>query len=141
MALNNGFYEWKKGLESARSHIGREKLKNRILGILLLLIMIFSLMGCAKLIDTRYENVEVTVVDQYHRSMYLQPMMVGKTMTLITHPAIYRIIVEYNGFEYSINGEDTYAKYKNRIGQTTIGNLETKIYDDGTVKYSIVSLE
>ena len=59
----------------------------------------------------------------------------------ITHQAIYRIIVEYNNIEYVINDEETYDKYKDKIGQSTIGQLVIKTYDDGSITYDILSLE
>lgn len=117
------------------------KLKNRIFVLLLLVILIFSLGGCAKCISTEYENVEVTIVDKYYKAMWMQPIFTGKTGGMITHPAVYSITVEYNDIEYTINGSDTYNKYKDKIGQTAIGELEIKTYDDGTVEYDIVSLE
>lgn len=117
------------------------KLKNRIFSILLLMVLIFSLVGCAKCISTEYENVEVTVVDKYHRGMWMQPIRAGKVTTFVTHPAVWRITVEYNGVEYTVSGSDTYHKYKDKIGQTTIGELEIRTYDNDTVKYDIVSLK
>ena len=117
------------------------KSKNRILALLLLVVLIFSFVGCAKCIDTKYENVEVTIVDKYHRGAWTQPIRSGKVTTYVTHPAVWHITVEYNGVEYTVSGSDTYHKYENKIGQTTIAKLEIKTYDDGTVKYDIVSLE
>ena len=103
--------------------------------------LMFSLAGCAKLINTEYENVEVNIVDEYHRGMYVTPIRAGKVTTMVTHPAVYRITVEYNGVEYTISGSDTYNKYKEKVGKTTIGTLEIRTYDDGTVKYDIIALE
>ena len=103
--------------------------------------LMFSLVGCAKCISTEYENVEVNIVDEYHRGMYTTPMRVGKVTTIQTHPAVYRITVEYNDVEYTISGSDTYNKYKDKVGQTTIGTLEIRIYDDGSVRYDITSLD
>ena len=117
------------------------KFKNRILVLLLLAVFLFGLVGCAKCISTEYKNVEITVVDEYHSAMWVQPMIVGKVTTMIVHPAIWRITVEYNGVEYTLNGEDIYKKYENKIGQTIIGELEIKTYDNGIVEYDIVSLE
>lgn len=117
------------------------KTRNRILAIFLLIILIFGLAGCAECISTEYEHVEVTVVDKYHRGMWMQHVRCGKTTTYITHPEIWQITVEYNGVQYTFSGSDTYNKYKDKIGQTTTGKLETRTYDDGTVKYNIVSLE
>lgn len=117
------------------------KLKNRILSILLLIVLICSFAGCAKCISTEYDNVEVAIANKYYRPMWMQPIRVNKITTFITHPAVYHIIVDYNGIEYTISGSDTYDKYKDKIGQIIIGKLEIKTYDDGAVKYSIVSLE
>lgn len=117
------------------------KLINRILALLLLTILIFSLVGCAKCISTEYQDVEVVVIDAFHRAMWIQPVWTGKMMMAITHPAVYQITVKYNGVEYTIGSSDTYNKYKDKIGKTVIGKLEIKTYDDGTVKYNIVSLE
>ena len=103
--------------------------------------LMFSLAGCAKLINTEYENVEVNIVDEYHRGMYVTPIRAGKVTTMVTHPAVYRITVEYNGVEYTISGSDTYNKYKEKVGQIAIGTLEIRTYDDGTVKYDIIALE
>lgn len=72
--------------------------------------------------------------------MYITPVFNGKTTTMITHPAVYRITVEYNGVEYDISGSNTYNKYSDKIGEYVDGILETKKYDDGTVRYNIVDL-
>ena len=117
------------------------KLKNKIFALLLLTALITCLVGCAECISTECETVEVVIVDEYHRSAYTQPVYTGKTVILITHAARYEITVEYNGVKYTISGSDTYNKYKNMVGETAIGTLEIKTYDDGTVKYDIVSLE
>ena len=58
-----------------------------------------------------------------------------------THAAIYKITVEYDGTEYDIRARDTYYKYSDSIEESVNGILETKKYDDGTVKYNIVDLE
>ena len=116
-------------------------MRKRILTFLVFMIMIFSLTGCAKLVNKECKNVEVNIVDEYHRGMYMTPVFNGKTTAMITHPAVYRITVEYNGVEYTISGSDTYNKYKEKVGQTATGTLEIRTYDDGTVKYDITALE
>lgn len=117
------------------------KLRNRIIALLLLVAMIFNIVGCAKCVSVEYESVEVTIVDKYHRAMYMTPIRAGKVTTFITHPAVWRITVEYEGVEYAVSGSETYRKYEDKIGQTTIGELEIRTYDDGSVKYDIVGLE
>lgn len=110
--------------------------------ILILSVFILLLLtGCASVISIEYENVEVVVVDTEHTAMWLQPVKCGDMTTFITHPARYKITVEYNGVKYTLDDEDTYKKYKNKIGQTVNGTMEVKTFDDGTVKYDIWSLE
>ena len=48
------------------------------------------------------------------------------------------ITIEYDGIEYNIFGSNTYNKYSDQIGEYVNGTLETKKYDDGTVRYDIV---
>lgn len=64
-----------------------------------------------------------------------------KTTTLVTHPAEYRITVEYDGIEYVISGRDVYDKYSDKVGEYTNGTLETKTYDNGIIDYDIIELE
>ena len=108
--------------------------------ILCCLLLSISLIGCAKLISTETENVDVMVIDSYHRVAWLQPIMVGKVTSYITHPAIYEIEVEYNDTEYIISGSDTYYEFKDKIGQTVNGVLEIRTYDDGSIKYDVIEL-
>lgn len=113
----------------------------RIISIICLLFIFINLVGCAKCISTDYENVEVAIVDKYHRAMWLQPVRAGKTTTYITHPATWYITVEYDGVKYTVHGSETYNKYKDKIGQTATGTLEIKTYDNGNITYDIIELE
>jgi hypothetical protein len=113
----------------------------KILSIMMIICLVSLLVGCAKLVSTEYENVEVNVVDIHHSAMWLQPIRAGKVTTFVTHPAEYEVIVEYNGVSYTIDDEDTYNRYKDKIGQTTVGTLEIHTYDDGTVKHDITELK
>lgn len=113
----------------------------KIISILAIVCLMLSLVGCAKVINTEYQEVEVKIVDSYHRGAWMQPVRAGKVTTFVTHPAVYKITVEYNGVEYSVRGSDTYNKYKKCIGSTTTGTLEINTYDDGTIKYDITKLQ
>jgi hypothetical protein len=113
----------------------------KIVTIICLLFILLNFTSCAELISTDYEDVEVLVIDKYHRGIWLQPIRINNRTTYITHPETWSITVEYEGEEYTISGHDTYDKYKNKIGQTTTGTLEIKTYDDETVKYDIIGLE
>lgn len=112
----------------------------RTVSQLLAICMILSLSGCAKCISTNYQNVEVRIVDKYHRGMYFIPIHVGKTTNMIYYPAIYRITVEYDGTEYTISGRDIYEKYSERVGEFAVGCLRVRDYDDGTTEYDIIGL-
>lgn len=119
-------------------------LKNKILCILAtLLIFVFTLTSCAKCIGTETSTVQVKVTDEYYMAayttMYYNPAT--KTMLPMSHPADYRIIIEYNGVEYNFYDSDTYEKYSDRIGEYVNGTLEIRKYDDGTIRYNIVELE
>ena len=102
-----------------------------------------TLVGCVKCISTETSTVQVKVVDKYHRESYMTMSYNHATKTMIprSHPADYGITVEYDGAEYSISGSDTYRKYSTKIGEYVNGTLETKRYDDGTIRYRIVSLQ
>jgi hypothetical protein len=110
--------------------------------LLAMLIVIFSLVGCAKCISTEISTVQVKITDEYHRTAYTTMHYSPATKTMLPqHPAVYRITVEYDGVEYDISGSDTYNKYSDKIGEYTNGTLQTKKYDDGSVRYDIIELE
>lgn len=111
-----------------------------LLVVLFLIVMPMILTGCAKLVSTDHETVEVTIVDEHHRNAYLVPMRVGKVTTLRTVPASYHITVEYNGVQYTHSGHATWGQYKDMIGCTIPATLEIYTYDDGTVKHNIIGL-
>lgn len=87
--------------------------------------------------------VQVKVVDEYYRAayttMHYNPAI--KTMLPQKHSAIHKITVEYNGVEYNISDSDTYNKYSDKVGEYVNGTLETKKYDNRTVKYKVIGLE
>ena len=111
----------------------------RFLAFMLIAVLV-TLTGCAKLINTEYKEVDVKITDKYHRAAYATPIRAGKVTSVVTHPAIYRIRVEYNGIEYTLNGSAVYRQYKNKIGQTINGKLKIDTYDDGTIRYNIVEI-
>ena len=98
---------------------------------------------CAKCVSTETSTVQVKVTNAYHKASYTTTYYSPATKTIFsqTHAAIYKITVEYDGRKYNIFDSSTYNKYSNRIGEYVNGTLETKKYDDGTVRYNIVDLE
>lgn len=107
----------------------------------LLLIATLSFAGCKECIGIERVDVKVVVVDAYHRAAYVTPVRCGKSTMFVSHPAVYKITVRYNGTKYVIPGRETYQKYKNKIGKTVTGQLEIATYDDGTTTERVISLE
>lgn len=116
-------------------------MKKKIICFILCTLFSLSLIGCKKCVDTQYSSVAVKIVDKYHRAAYTTRVFNGKTTTIVTHPAVYKIVIEYNGKEYTISGKETYNKYSNKIGESVTAILKIKIYDDKTEKYNITKLE
>ena len=109
--------------------------------ILTLIALCIMLPGCAKCISTRQEEIEVVITDVYFRPFYSTPIKVGNVWTFANHPAIYRTYIECEHGKFTISGSGIYHTFKDKVGQTAIGTLETKIYDDGDVKYRITSIQ
>lgn len=118
-------------------------MKKVLYSIAMMFIFVLSLVGCSKCISNETSTVQVKIIDEYHRDAYTTMYYLPATKTIIpqSHPAVYRITVEYNGVEYNISGSNTYTKYSNKIGEYVDGILETKKYDDDTIRYNIVDLE
>lgn len=124
---------------SLQDMIIKEEIMKRVL-IFMLIAVLVVLTGCAKLVNTEYETVDVKITDKYYRSAYMTPVRAGKATTFVTHPAVHRIYIEYKGVEYTISGSTVYHQYKDKIGQTVKGKLKIDTYDDESIKYSITEL-
>ena len=112
------------------------------LGIIVLSIMVLcSLVGCREVVDTQEKEVKVTITDTYHRGSYTAYSKVGKTLMPQTHPAQYKVYVEYQNKEYVFDDQDVYEKFKDSIGETAVGVLKTVTYDDGSTSSRIVALK
>lgn len=116
--------------------------KKIVYSLIILLAFMFILTGCAKCINTEMSTVQVRITDEYYRAAYTTMYYNSATKTMIpqVHSAVYRITVEYDGVEYNFYDSDTYDKYSNQIGEYANATLETKKYDDGTVRYNIIDL-
>ena len=107
----------------------------KILCILLSVVLMFSLVGCAEIIDTKTEVVEATITDVDRDPMWIQPIKAGKVTTFITHPADYDICLKYNDIEEWLDvSSEEYDMYEDLVGTTIKVNLVTDYYDDNTTK-------
>lgn len=109
-------------------------LKLILVAIFAAVIVSMTLTGCKKCVSTEYEYVPVKITDAESRSAYSYPVRVGKTTSIRVVPASYNTVVEYDFVEYSLSSSETYYKYRDKIGKTAKGKLETKRYDDGRTK-------
>lgn len=94
--------------------------------VLLALFPILILTGCAEVIGTTYETVQVEIIDA-------RRWWTGKTF-------MHRVTVGYDDFEYRISGSKIWRKYKDKVGETVPATLKIRTYDDGTIKRDIVCL-
>lgn len=112
-----------------------------LVAIFAAIIVSMTLTGCTKCVSTEYEYVPVKITNAQRWEAETYPVIAGKVITFIHVPASYRITVEYDSIKYSLSESKTYYKYRDKIGKTAKGKLETKRYDDGSTKVRIVSLE
>lgn len=89
----------------------------RILSTILILSLLVSLAGCAKCISTEYEDVEVTVVDEDYTPTSTKRVYRNKKWKTRLTPAKYKIVVEYEGVEYTLTDKSTYNEYSNFVGE------------------------
>lgn len=112
----------------------------KIIKLFLPILILFLLAGCSKLISTKYMDVEVKIIDCYHRDAYTTFVCRGKSTIPIRHSEVNTVTVDYDDNQYIIEGEEVYYKYKNKIGETVTGVLEIKNYEDGIKRFDIISL-
>lgn len=105
-----------------------------------MVVLAIILTGCAKCVRTE-TTVQVEVVDTYYQKSYVQPIVVAGHCSMIVYPESYGIMVEYEGREYMIEGEDTYRKCSGRIGESVDATLETKTYSDGSKEQQIAEIK
>lgn len=118
-------------------------MKKIILLMATIVISAVLLIGCAKCISTETSIVRVKITDSHYEPQSQQPSynVVLKMVVMNVRPAEYKITVEYQGTKYNFYNTKTYDKYSNHVGEYVNAVLETKKYDDGTMKYEITGLQ
>lgn len=112
----------------------------KVVSILLIFIMIFCFCACAKVVSTQTNIVPVTIVNRFHSSSTVFPVIINNHVFMNVIPEKYCITVEFAAKEYEITGRETYEKFKDKIGETVNAKIETICFDDGIIKYNIVEL-
>ena len=119
-------------------------MKNQVKKITVFLVALTVMVvccSCAKLTNTEQKTVDVTITDSRHTTMYVTPIVSGKVTTMITHPATWNVSVQYDGNTYRLSGHKTYDLCSDHIGESAKAILETKYYDDGTIRNDIISID
>lgn len=104
----------------------------------LVLLLCIMLTGCKTAVNVEDKPVTVTITDTYHRSAWMQPIHAGKVTTFITHPAQYNVVVEYENETYTLDNQELYDQYKDKIGEQAPAILRITLYDDDTYDKDII---
>lgn len=106
---------------------------------LLLLIVALLISGCAITKETKreVELVDAVVTGVDYDPPYSTYVLVGKVMVPQHHPADYDVFVEYEGLTLTIDDEDLYKIYENRIGDTIQVKLVTIYYENGDLRQKL----
>ena len=106
----------------------------KAIGLILLIAVAVSLIGCAKVIDTQTETVEAIIVETRFYPGYYTYIKSGQTTIMQWHPPRYYTTLKYNDITEDIYGSELYSICHGKNGDTIQCSLITEIYDDGTVK-------
>lgn len=116
---------------------------NRIFKSCVVIILISVCLGGCKTepIETITFTDNVKIVDTYQQDSYLQPVLVGKMITYITHPAVYQVKVEYNNEKFIFDDFKLYNKYKDEVGKEINATIQQTMYEDNTKEYEVIDIE
>ena len=107
----------------------------RLFAILLAILLVLTFAGCAEVKEQDSMLVPAILVDTHYKGMWIQPIISGKSVTMVTHPADYDLIFEHEGQRYNLDVDsETYNTYKNAVGQKFDMELVFTTYTDDTEK-------
>ena len=85
-------------------------------------------------------QLEVKVEDTNYKSMWVQRVPCGKTMTTITHPAEYNTYLLIDGEEYEFSDRDLYDYCEDKVKEIIKVEFIKNTYDDNTVDYDFIRI-
>ena len=110
----------------------------RLFAILLAILLVLTFTGCVEIKEQDSVLVSAILVDTHYKRAWIQPMISGKTVMMINHPADYDLIFEYEGKRYNLDVDsDIYNTYENAVGQEFDMELVTTVYDDDTTETTL----
>lgn len=121
----------------------KNKIKHILIG--LSIVSIFSLNGCAKVINTEIKDIKATIIETEYKDSYSETtyMMSGNTMMPITteYSEEYNVVLEFEGRKYYLDNKDFYEKCKDKNGKEVNSKLQIKHYDDGSDTKDIIEVK
>lgn len=110
----------------------------RLFAIMLAIILVLTFAGCAEVKEQDSILVSAILVDTHYKGMWIQPIISGKSVMMINHPADYDLIFEYEGQRYNLDVDrDIYNTYENAVGQKFNMELVTIVYDNDTTETTL----
>ena len=112
-----------------------------VISIVLATLLVLGLYKLTpELISKEAIQLEVKVEDTNYKSMWVQRVPCGKTMTTITHPAEYNTILIIDGEEYEFDDRDLYDYCEDKVKETIKVEFIKNTYDDNTVDYDFIRI-
>lgn len=110
-------------------------MKRKLMAGIMAFCTVFCMVGCKKVINEHSETVVAIVVDKYHRGTWVQPIVVGKVVSTIVHPAVWKTTFRYQDYEVKVSDSEVYGQYE--VGDTAECELITYYYDDGSIEIKL----
>lgn len=83
----------------------------------------------------------VVITDIEHVSQIIQPYYINGNVYMQIYPESFQAIVEYKGKKYVLSDYESYKLCKNNKGKKIKAEINKKIYNDGSTKYSVIKLK
>jgi len=114
--------------------------KKAMFVIFVIVILVMTMTGCAKVVSEETYEAPVRIVDTDYDPPVVRPMKSGSVIIMQTTPADYDVVVEYAGVEYNIDSRDAYNMAKDNVGSTMQATIVKTRYEDGTVTFNVTGL-
>lgn len=107
-------------------------------------IIILCFTGCAKVTNSKTENIKATIVSTNYNSGYTTTTFIKSGNILVpmtnTVPDEYNIILEDDGIKYTVDSEEWYKLCKDKKGSKVSCELKILNYDDGSEEKCITKI-
>jgi len=126
-------------MKNVRCEMCGKKMK-RILALFLILDL-FMLTSCKECISQEQYSDLVVITDIEYASQIIQPYYINGNVYMQIYPGGFQTIVEYKGKKYVFSDYESYKLCENNKGEKIKAEINKKIYNDGSTKYSVIKLK